>query len=39
MLGVDVLNAQKLQKAVKFAKKKLTELRSEERRRVCTAMT
>ena len=38
MLGGDALHAQKLQKGMKFAKRKLTDIRSEERRRVCTAL-
>ena len=38
MLGGDALHAQKLQKGMKFAKRKLTDIHSEERRRVCTAL-
>eukprot|EP00731_Ephydatia_muelleri_P028015 Em0019g888a len=34
VLGGDALHAQKLQKGMKFAKRKLTDIRSEERRRL-----
>ena len=34
VLGAEALNASKLQKAIIFCNKKLTDLQSEERRRV-----